>query len=369
MSAITGTRLGSIAILAASKLVNRRVRSLGFAAVLAVASTGGAVPAHAANRPDAWVTTKVKMALLMAEDVPATAVRVDTMDGKVTLYGTVSSADEKARAERAAKGVEGVREVRDLLQVVAKPRQESAAVADEALSAAIQKRLDADPALRDSKIEVKSVNSGVVLLDGTAETLTAHLDALEVARTVTGVKRVASEIESPDALADDEIWRDAKSDPKTTASSAATDAWITTAAKIRLMADAVTPAFDINVDTRGGVVTLFGTVPTEAARRTAEAEVRKIDSVKSVENELQIVPQVSAAPVERQDERVKDAIEKRLEAREDLSDAGIDVEVANGVARLTGSVRSQSDRLTALTVARTTDGVSSVVGDLTVKSE
>jgi hyperosmotically inducible protein len=309
------------------------------------------------------------MALLMAEDVSATAVRVDTTDGKVTLYGTVSSADEKARAERAARSVTGVREVRDLLQVVDKPRQESAAIADEALSAAVEKRLAADPALHDSKIKVKSVNRGVVLLSGKAGTLSAHLDALEVARATPGVKRVASEIESPDALADDEIWREAKSDSKTPAASAAKDAWITTDAKVRLIANSETPARDINVDTLAGVVTLFGTVPTEAARRAAELEVKKIDGVKSVDNDLQVVAQVSAAAVEQRDERVKDAIEKRLSARDELSDASIDVAVANGVARLTGTVRGQPDRLTALTVARTTDGVRSVVGDLTVKTQ
>ena len=181
------------------------------------------------------------MALLVAEDVSATAVRVDTTDGKVTLHGTVSSADEKARAERAAQGVKGVDELRSLLQVVEKARQETAAVADEALSGDVRKRLDEDPALRDSRIAVKSANQGVVLLDGDAQTLSAHLRALEVARAVPGVKRVASEIKSPDTLADDEIWRDAKSDPKSATGSAAKDAWITTAAKVRLIANSTPP--------------------------------------------------------------------------------------------------------------------------------
>jgi len=361
--------LALIAGYVASRMLSRRDRSVALAAALALVSTGWASPSSAADAPDAWITTKVKMALLVSEDVSATAVRVDTTDGKVTLHGTVSSADEKARAERAAQGVKGVHEVRNLLQVVEKPRQEAAAVADEALSAEVQKRLAADPALRDSKIGVKSVNRGVVLLDGDARTLSAHLEALEVARAVPGVKRVASEIKSPDTLADDEIWRDAKSDPKTTAGSAAQDAWITTAAKVRLIANAATPARDINVDTLGGVVTLFGTVPTEAARRAAETEVRKVDGVKSVENDLQVVPQVSAAAVEHKDEQLKDAVEKRLKAREELSDASIGVEVADGVARLTGTVGSQSDRLIALNVARSTDGVRSVIGDLAVKGQ
>ena len=369
MSLIAWIVLASSAAFVASTMVDGRRYALAIAAALAIVSAGWAGPASAAHAPDAWITTKVKMALLMAEDVPATAVRVDTIDGKVTLHGTVSSADEKARAERAAKGVEGVQEVRNLLQVVEKSRQEAAAVADDALSAEVEKRLEADPALRDSQIEVKSANRGVVLLDGTAQTLSAHLRALEVARAVPGVKRVASEIKSPDTLADDEIWRDEKSGSTTPAGAAAKDAWITTASKVRLIANSATPARDINVDTLGGVVTLFGTVPTEASRRTAEMEVQKVDGVKSVENDLQVVPQVSAAAVEHRDERLKDAVEKRLKAREELSDARIDVEVANGVARLTGTVQSQSDRLTALTVARATEGVRSVVGELTVKRQ
>ncbi len=359
----------SIAGFVAASSGSRQRRLIALAAVLAIAIVGWSSPSRAADAPDIWITTKVKMALLVAEDVSATAVRVDTTNGKVTLHGTVSSADEKARAERAAQRVEGVHEVRNLLQVVEKPRQESAAVADEVLSAEVEKRLAADPALRDSKIGVKSVNRGVVLLDGDARTLSAHLHALKVARAVPGVRRVASEIESPDTLADDEIWRDEKSDPKTPAATPIRDAWITTESKVRLIANPDTPARDINVDTLGGVVTLFGTVPTEAAKRAAETEIRKVDGVESVENALEVVPQVSATAVEHQDEQVKDAVEKRLKAREDLSDARIHVEVANGVARLTGTVPSQSDRLTAITLARTTDGVRSVVGDLTVKGQ
>jgi osmotically-inducible protein OsmY len=368
MSVIAWIGLVAIAAIITSVVMrNRRAQPLALAAMLAIGSAGWVNSASAADAPDSWITTKVKMAILMADDVSASAVRVDTMDGKVTLYGTVSSADERARAESAAQGVEGVHELRNLLQVVAKPRQKAAAIADDALSAAVEKRLDADPALRDSKIGVKSVNRGVVLLDGSAQTLSAHLRALSVARAVPGVTRVASEIKSPNTLADNEIWRDANADPKSPGPSSAQDAWITTAAKVRLIANSDTPARDINVDTVGGVVTLFGTVPTEATRRAAEAEVGKVDGVKSVENELQVVPQVSAARVERQDEVSKGDIERRLKNRDDLSDANIDVEVADGVARLTGTVGSQSDRLTALTLARSTDGVRSVIGDLEVK--
>lgn len=345
----------------------RRMRStvLMLAVASGIATSGGL--AHAATAPDAWITTKVKMALLLAEDVSATAVRVDTIDGKVTLHGTVASAGEKARAEKAARGVSGVKEVRSLLQVVEKPEQAATAVSDEKVSAELKKRLGDDPMLDDSSIEVQSVNDGVVLLSGKATTLTDHLHALELAWSVPGVKRVASEIESPEELADDELWRDGTVDAKTASTSSARDLWITTETKVRLFADSATPARDINVDTVGGTVTLFGTVPTAQSRAAAEAIARKVDGVKSIENHLQVVAPVSAAAVEESDDRVKKAIETRLEDS-DLDGADIDVEVSKGVARLTGTVDSQSDRLTALTVARSTTGVRSVVGDLSVKN-
>src|SRR5258706_13339053 len=111
--------------------------------------------------------------------------------------------------------------------------------------------------------------------------------------------------------------------------SAADDAWITPDAKPRLLATADVPALDINVDTNGGVVTLFGTVPSEASKKLAAAEVKKIDGVKTVDNQLQVVPKTLAKAVEQSDDKINSAIEKTIENRPELSDASIDVEVSN----------------------------------------
>ena len=61
------------------------------------------------------------------------------------------------------------------------------------------------------------------------------------------------------------------------------------------------------------------------------------------------------------------AVRERLESRDTLEDADIDVAVENGVVRLTGTVATQRDRLTALTLARSTDGVGSVIDGLELK--
>ena len=64
------------------------------------------------------------------------------------------------------------------------------------------------------------------------------------------------------------------------------------------------------------------------------------------------------------DQHIVDSIEKRIDARAGLSDSDIRVEVASGVARLQGFVRSRGDQMAALTIARSTDGVKRVIDEL-----
>ena len=130
------------------------------------------------------------------------------------------------------------------------------------------------------------------------------------------------------------------------------------------MASSRTPALDVNLDTSDGIVTLFGVVPSSQARQAAAETVRSVGGVVSVRNELQIITKANEERVAEKDDVVQASIKKRLEARPELGDAEIHVEVSNGVARLTGRVESHGDRLTAVTVARATSGVRAVVDDL-----
>jgi hyperosmotically inducible protein len=341
----------------------KRSAVAGFLIVGLLFATGAGAAA-----PDSWITTKAKLALLTTSGVSSTDVNVDTIDGHVTLHGTVSSAEEKSRAEQAVRGIDGVKDVRDMLAVVAPAKQEAVEVADKDIKQHIEQTLAKDPVLADSKITVASVNAGNVVLSGTAATLTDHLTAVEDARSVRGVRKVASEITSPDSLSDAEIWRDTKGTGKeaaNTTTGVVTDMWITTAAKVRLLANEQTPATEINVDTRKGVVTLFGMVPTDAARRAAEAEVKKVSGVQSVHNELQVVAPSVKEAVKANDSELQDRIAKKVDAA--LTDnSDVSVEVKNGVVRLTGKVERQTDRISALTIARSTEGVRSVVDDLQV---
>lgn len=347
--------------------LGRSLRELSIIVLMATLSLSA--PAHATERSDAWVTTKVKIALLTTRDLSSTGVHVDTVDGRVTLYGTVRSLIEKSKAEQSARSVDGAREVRDLLQVVPSRSLPSVRVSDQELKHRVSETLSRDEALANSTVTVKSVNGGVVLLSGTAASLSDHLHALEKAREVEGVRGVASEVSSPDTMADAEIWRDGPYDHVMYEHSTAQDMWITTAAKLRLLANLQSWAFDINVDSRDGLVTLFGLVDSERTKRAAAAEVSKVSGVKGIKNAIQVVPGSQQPLVTKNDAHLKEAIEDRLRKHQELTDAEIDIDVRNGVARLSGIVRTQGDRLVALIVTRTTAGVYGLVDNLEVEEQ
>lgn len=350
-------------MLATRSHVRAAVR-VGLILALALVAAG----ARAIDRPDPWITTKVKMALLTSKDVPALDVNVDTVNGRVTLQGFVENDAQKARAERAARGVAGVKDVRNLLKVRDEQVRSQIQVGDNDLRDRVETVLRRDGALEGSDIEVQSVNDGDVVLAGRAKTLSAHRRALEDARSVKGVRHVASEIQSPDELADAEIWSEGR-EKDGGPGSAVSDMWITTRTKMRLIADQGVPAFDLNVDSRDGVVTLFGTVPSDEARMAAERDAKEVGGVRAVRNELQVVPAARSESVARTDEALQKSVEDALTRRSDLDDADIDVGVASGVVRLTGVVRGEQDHVTSVTVAATTPGVRSVVDQLRVTPE
>ena len=66
---------------------------------------------------DATITARVKTNLIAEPDLKGMAIDVDTAQNVVTLKGTVASDEVRKRAERVAKEVEGVKEVRNELLV------------------------------------------------------------------------------------------------------------------------------------------------------------------------------------------------------------------------------------------------------------
>jgi hyperosmotically inducible periplasmic protein len=142
-----------------------------------------------------WLESKVKYHLVTADDVPATDVKVEVNGGVVTLHGKVETAAEKAKAEEVVRKIDGVHEVRNMLQVVPKSRKDVVKVTDKEIKDRIESTFKADK--RFSDIHLESVDNGVVRLGGKA-TMSGALRAVETVAAIPGVRHVSSNIEVSD---------------------------------------------------------------------------------------------------------------------------------------------------------------------------
>lgn len=68
---------------------------------------------------DGWLWTKTKSALATSNDLRDSTINVDVANDVVTLRGTVATAAQKTQAETVAKGIEGVKSVKNDLKVQA----------------------------------------------------------------------------------------------------------------------------------------------------------------------------------------------------------------------------------------------------------
>jgi hyperosmotically inducible protein len=171
------------------------------------------------------------------------------------------------------------------------------------------------------------------------------------------------------ALAVAPTWVNAADEKKSTTEAVKTnvsDSWITSKAKIALFADSRVPGTSVNVETQKGTVFLRGKVDSDAAKSAAEEIAKGIDGVKSVKNELQVVPASEKKMVEAKDEDLTKQVKTRLQSDARLKK--VDVRVDNGVVTLQGKVANIADSARASQLARGVPGVRAVKNDMTFDS-
>lgn len=174
---------------------------------------------------DAWVTTQVYAKFFADPDIKGRNINVDTTAGVVTLSGEVHSAAEHSQAVAKAKGTDGVKQVIDKLTVTPGDR----------------------PATADIR-------------DKVAATLPRDKEQAK-AQAKTAAQRVGKEI---------------------------SDTWITTQVQAMYFLDREVKGMQINVTTNAGVVTLAGSVDSEAVRQKALADAKAIEGVKQVVDKLSV---------------------------------------------------------------------------------
>jgi hyperosmotically inducible protein len=140
---------------------------------------------------DSWITSKTKIALFADDRVKGREVSVETVNGDVFLRGKVDSEEAKAAAMDVAKGIEGVKNVKNDLQVVAPSARKAVTADDKAITKAVESRFSKDAQLK--KIDVRT-DAGVVVLSGEVPNISVSAKASEMAHRVDGVKSVKNEL-------------------------------------------------------------------------------------------------------------------------------------------------------------------------------
>lgn len=164
-----------------------------------------------------------------------------------------------------------------------------------AITATIKTKLMADGRTKAFDINVDTDGTGKVTLRGTAPTAASKAAAEEIARGVKGVTAVDNAlIVAPRGSVAAKSAEPATASQKLEAhgkhaGKAVSDGWITTKVKSEFLASREVKGLDINVSTRGGVVTLAGTVPTEAMRSRAIEIASVVDGVKRVDAQALMV--------------------------------------------------------------------------------
>ena len=149
-----------------------------------------------AEHSDAWITTKVKTALLFHRNVSATGTTVYTKDGVVTLQGVASSQAAKELTTEYAKDVDNVKSVQNDMTVAATPATDSDAtmgdkIDDASITAQVKSTLLSHRSTSALHTGV-STTDGVVTLTGIAKNDAEKSLVTKLTEDINGVNSVVN---------------------------------------------------------------------------------------------------------------------------------------------------------------------------------
>jgi osmotically-inducible protein OsmY len=212
---------------------------------------------------------------------------------------------------------------------------------DHHLQTTVLEQLDFDPAVTSSQIGV-AVRDGVVTLSGHVPSFKDKARAEASAGLVQGVKAVVNDIrvdlpghcESPDEVTARRAYD-------------------------RLASNVSVPVERIRIAVKDGVVTLHGDVDWQYQRAAALDDLRQLDCIREIRNEIGIRPPVQASDVGA---RIQAALERLGLTSAD----SVAVKAEGSSVTLSGTVVSWHEKDVAENIAWSVPGVSRVVNQLVV---
>ncbi|MBD3264959.1 MAG: BON domain-containing protein [Candidatus Omnitrophica bacterium] len=378
--------------------------------------------ATAAEVSDSEITAAIETDLMVSEKVSSHLIDVSTVDGIVTLSGSVDNLLSRDQAIKIAESIKGVRSV--INRIAVKPLKRS----DEEIERDVRNALLLDPVTEVFEIDVE-VNDGVVTLSGAVDSWAEKQIVSRVVKGVKGVRevdngaRIKYGIDRSDREIKTEIKRRLASDPYVNeewlkvsvqegevsvsgtvgsvfekdrvysdswvagVKSVETDAlkveaWpademkrkkrgedksdrkIEEAIKDALLYDPRTVSFRINVEVDDGFATLAGTVDNLKAKKAAEKTAKNTVSVWGVTNLIRVRPAETVS-----DSEIADRVNAALFWNPLLERYDISVYVNNGKVFLNGAVYTYYEKYEAEDVVSRIVGVVDVKNNLSVLPE
>jgi osmotically-inducible protein OsmY len=322
------------------RLTNNEVLFVVITAMAVAPASGRAAPPK-----DETITTWVQEAIRVDPRVHQSRIEVSTVDGIVTLAGEVESlADKKYGALEAAK-IQGVKGVLDRMSVMPSYRFDTDIEQD------IRRRLLESVSLKSQDVRVH-VLDGQATLTGQVTSWAERDEAELLASEVRGVRAVVNDVEVnfERMRSDDDIRKDVIA---------------------ALRRDVYLTSVGFAVDVSDGAVTLRGAVGSDYQRRRAERDVRWMQGVRKVDNQLEVEWWETSharekAPAPSNDE-LKESV--RLELYEDLriDPTELKVDASYGHVTLRGTVPTYYQKRLAGQDAHNVLGVAWVSNLLSVR--
>jgi len=227
-----------------------------------------------ASEMDSRIESSARQSYVFKTYLKNDDIKIESRDGAVTLTGFVTEEYHKSLAQETVAGLPGVRSVDNRLEEVkgAPP----AANSDAWLRDKVKTTLLFHRSVNSGRTEV-DVKDGIVTLRGDAATQAQKELTTAYARDVEGVKDVNNEMnvtKTPEKAQ--------------TVGEKIDDASITAQVKMTFLFHRSTSALNTKVETKNGVVSLYGKVGNAAALDLASKLANDINGVKGVNNRMVI---------------------------------------------------------------------------------
>jgi hyperosmotically inducible protein len=224
---------------------------------------------------DAATTSRVRTALLLSKHVSPFDIKVETIQGEVTLEGQVPSEQVKTVAGAIAQDTSSVKQVHNNLGVnpaiERNPDREHLGerVADLEIQTLVTDALSKNADLAGKHI-ISEVKNRMVALNGTVQTANQKYTAEQIAWQVPGVQGLTDNLSVADAQAMPE----------------SADDKLARRVEFELYSTKAIPLKTVQIHADNGVVTLTGTVSSRAEKLLAGKTTESVEGVRRVVNSL-----------------------------------------------------------------------------------